>query len=79
MKSDIYNNLLRLMEQNKIQLLDDPEIELSLKSVQYEYNDDGKIKIFGSYTHIADGLVRAAWCSTRKDLNIFFHSLWKWQ
>jgi len=73
MKSDIYNNLLMLMETNKIALLDDPEIFLSLKSVQYEYTDDKKIKIFGNYTHIADGLVRAAWASKNKSLNIFIH------
>jgi len=71
MKADLYNNLLALMEKGNIKLLDDDEIFLSLKSVQYEYNDDGKIKIFGNYTHIAEGLIRAAWCSKDKSLNIW--------
>jgi len=70
-KEDIYNNFLMLMERGKIKLLNDHEIFLSLKSVQYEYTDDGKIKIFGNYTHIADGLVRAAWCAKDKSLNIW--------
>ena len=69
-KELFYDNLLRLMEQGKIKLLDDPEIYQSLKSVQYEYtrNDRGesKLRIFGSYTHIAEGLIRAAWCSKQK-------------
>ena len=70
LKEDLYNNLLSLMEKSQITLLDDDEIFLSLKSVQYEYID-GKLKIFGNYTHIAEGLIRAAWCSTSKALNIW--------
>jgi hypothetical protein len=70
LKEDLYNNLLTLMEQHKIELFDDPEIMLSLKSVQYEY-DDGKLKIFGAYTHIAEALIRAAWCVKDKSLNIW--------
>ena len=70
MKEDLYNNLLRLMESECIQLLDDPEIMLSLKSVQYEY-DNGRLKIFGNYTHITEALIRAAWCMKDKTLNIW--------
>jgi len=70
LKEDLYNNLLKLMEKSQIKLLDDDEIFLSLKSVQYEYVD-GKLKIFGNYTHVAEGLIRAAWCSTSKALNIW--------
>lgn len=70
LKENIYNNLLALMEQGKIKLLDDPEIFQSLKSVQFEYVDN-KLRIFGNYTHIAEGLVRAAWCSKDKSLNIW--------
>tara|TARA_Y100000310_G_scaffold289909_1_gene316653 strand:+ start:403 stop:1638 length:1236 start_codon:yes stop_codon:yes gene_type:complete len=71
LKEDIYNNLLNLMERGMIKLLEDDEIFLSLKSVQFEYDERGKIRIFGSYTHIAEGLIRAAWCSKNKGLNIW--------
>ena len=71
MKEDLYNNLLRLMEREEIQLLDDPEIMLSLKSVQCELMDNGRMKIHGNYTHIAEGLIRAAWCVKDKGLNIW--------
>jgi len=75
MKEDLYNNLLRLMERGEINLLDDPEIMLSLRSVQAEYTDDkyGKrtLRIHGSYTHIVEGLIRAAWCVKDKGLNIW--------
>jgi len=75
LKEDLYNNLLRLMEQAKISLLDDAEVFQSLKSVQYEYvtSNFGEtmLKIFGNYTHIVEGLIRAAWCIKDKSLNIF--------
>ena len=70
LKEDLYNNLLRLMERNEIKLLDDPEVYESLKSVQYEYVD-GKFRIFGNYTHIVEGLIRAAWCVKYKQLSIW--------
>lgn len=70
MKEDLYNNLLRLMESKRIRLLRDPEIKASLRSIQYEYNEKG-LHIFGRYTHIVEGLIRAAWCIKDKGLNIF--------
>jgi len=71
MKEDLYNNLLCLMERGEIFLLDDPEIFQSLKSVQFEIKEDKSVKIFGTYTHIAEGLIRAAWCAKDKSLNPF--------
>ena len=68
LKEDMYNNLLRLMEQGKIKLLNDPEIAHSLRSIQFEHTDSGKLRIFGRYTHIAEGLIRAAWCVKDKSL-----------
>jgi hypothetical protein len=79
LKEDLYNNLLRLMETGQIYLLDDDEIFMSLKSVQYEYTSDSKgkpnLRIFGNYTHIAEGIIRAAWCVKYKTLNIWIKSL----
>ncbi len=69
-KEDIVNNMLAMMERGELFLLDDPEIFLSLKSLQFEVTE-GKTKYFGSYTHIADGLVRAAWAVKDKRLNIY--------
>ena len=59
------------METGKIKLLDDDEVKASLKSIQAEHDKDtGKLKIWGSYSHIAEGLVRAAECYKDKSLNI---------
>ena len=70
LKTDLYNNLLKLMEFGQIDLKDDPEILLSLKSVQAEYVN-GKLVIWGNDTHITEALVRAAWCMRDKHLNIW--------
>jgi len=73
LKEDLYNNLLRLLELQKIELFDDPEIMVSLRSVQFEYTDEGNLKIFGDNTHIAEGLIRAAWCIKDKSLNVYIY------
>lgn len=73
LKEDLYTNLLRLMEQGKIELFDDENLFLSLTSVQYEITDDKTLKIFGRYTHIAEALIRAAWCIKDKHLNIYIY------
>lgn len=76
LKEDLYTNLLGMMERGEIELLDDDDIYLSLKSVQYEYiqaeNQPTKLRIFGNYTHVAEGLIRAAWLAAQdKRLNIW--------
>ena len=74
LKQDLYFNLLRLMELRKIILLEDPEIFQSFKSIQYEYTKDKKgkpyMKIFGNYSHIVEGLIRAAWFDKEKHINM---------
>ena len=69
LKEDMYMNLLSLGEKGKVKLLNEDNVRLSLKSVQYEYvvKEDrvSQFKIFGRYTHIAEGLVRALWLANR--------------
>jgi ABC-type amino acid transport substrate-binding protein len=73
LKEDLYTNLLRLMEQGKVELFDEPEIMLSLKSIQYENTDDKSMKIYGNYSHITEALVRSCWCVKDKTLNIYIY------
>jgi len=73
LKEDLYNNLLRLMENGKIKLFDSPEVFFSLKSIQYNYDENKKLKIYGNYSHICEALVRAAWCVRDKSLNIYIY------
>lgn len=71
LKEDLYNNLLAMMEQGRIQLCEDARIRRSLKSIQKEFTDDGRLKIFGRYSHITEALIRAAWAARTKNLNLF--------
>lgn len=70
LKEEMYLNLLSLMENNKIILLDDDEVKDSLRSIQHEEG-----KIFGSYSHVTEGIIRSCWLATEdKDLKLFVHS-----
>jgi len=69
LKEDLYTHLLSLMEQGRIKLFDDADLLNSLRSIQAEYTG-GKLKIFGRYTHITESLIRSAWGSREKGLNI---------
>ena len=71
LKEDMYYNLLSLMENSKVRLLKDDEVRASLSSMQVD--EDGKI--FGSNSHIAEGVDRGVWCAEKcKTLNIFARS-----
>ncbi len=70
MKEHLYNNILKLMEDKKIDLFKDNDLYMSLKSIQAEYKD-GKTYIYGKYSHLTEALVRAAWISKEKGLNLW--------
>lgn len=70
-KEDMYNNLKNLMENKKIRIFDDFNVFQSLRSIQYEYSDGGRLIIHGTYSHIAESLIRACWCTKDKGLNIY--------
>lgn len=61
-----------LMENNKIQLLDNPNVRQSLRSMQCDYSD-GRLKIYGNYSHIFEALKRAAYCMKDKSLNPYIN------
>ncbi len=71
LKEDMYNNLVRLMEWGYIRLLDDSEVIASLESIQMDENG----RINGRYSHIAEGLIRAAWLIKAKGLKPYITSL----
>ena len=79
LKEDLYDNLRSLMEKGEIKLLDDDKVIESLRSIQYEYvqksGQPTRLRIFGSYAHIAEGLIRAAWFKKEKGLNISIRSI----
>lgn len=77
-KEDIYNNMLVLLEHDQCHLLKDDEVILSLKSIQYEYvmreNESTRLRIYGSYSHICEGIARALYCNKEKHANLWIGS-----
>jgi hypothetical protein len=76
LKEDMIMNLLFMLEKRKLFLLNDDELVLSLKSIQYEYvikeGRETKFRIFGNYSHITEGIMRAAWLiAQEKGLNLW--------
>ena len=72
LKEDLYLNFLAMMEKGEIQLLKDDNIFTSLKSIMIEHDvSKANIKIYGRYSHIAEGLIRAAWANHSKRLNLW--------
>jgi hypothetical protein len=71
LKEEMYINCLSLMENKKVKFLDDDEIKNSLSSMQYD--EEGRI--YGSDSHIAEGIIRGLWVATEdKSLNMFVHT-----
>lgn len=67
-----HNNLKKLMETGKLKLLDDENVWLSFRSIQAEHHPNtGVMKIWGSYSHIVEGVWRAAWYAKAKTLNLW--------
>jgi hypothetical protein len=75
LKEDMYLNLLGLMESGKIKLLDDDELVASLASIQFEYiispSKKTRFAIYGNYSHITEGLIRAFWLIKNKPLGLW--------
>jgi hypothetical protein len=71
LKEDMYGNLKIMMERGLIKFKEDDELRRSLTSIQFEIDPNNKqVKIFGRYSHITEGLIRAAWLVKSKGLNI---------
>lgn len=71
LKEDMYSNTLVLMESNKLELINDMSLLKSMKSIVFEYSSEGRIKLFGDYSHITEALVRACWCIKEKGLRCY--------
>ena len=71
MKQDLYSNMLVMLETDKLEMVSDLPLLQSLKNVTYEYTEDGRFKIFGPKTHLAEAAVRACWATRNKGLKLF--------
>jgi hypothetical protein len=81
LKEDLYMYLVSLMEQGKVKLLDDDEIKLSFRSIQYEFTkEDGEagrsqMRIFGNYSHCVEAIIRMVQGLREKSINMWIDSI----
>jgi len=76
MKEDLYLNLVHLLESGNLLLLRDQEIFNSLKSITLENSiNTNQLRIYGRYSHIAEGLIRAAWAAREKKLELYIERI----
>ena len=79
LKEDLYDNCRSMMERGIVAFLDDDEIIESFRSVQYEYikkeGQPTKLRIFGDYTHIVEGIIRALILAKAKNLNMWIDTI----
>lgn len=72
LKNDMYWNCKLMMEQGLLKFPADDSLIRSLTSIQKEIIETTKNEIiFGKYSHITEGLIRAAWCVKAKGLNLW--------
>lgn len=82
LKEDMYLNFVAMLEKGELLLLDDADLKLCLRSIQYEYiqkpKQPSRLRVFVSphnLSHRVDGLVIAAWLAKGKNLSIWFKVL----
>jgi len=61
LKEDMYINLLRMMENEQIKLIKNDSILESLKNAFYEYDENGKMRIWGKSNDPREAIIRMAW------------------
>ena len=74
MKEAMYMNFLAMGQHGQLKLFNSDDIKLSLRSIISEKKEGGGEKISGNYSHIVEGLIRAAWLLKSKSLNPWISS-----
>jgi hypothetical protein len=70
LKEDLYSNVLVLLENGRLELLNDQDLLRSLRNVDFRYSENGKVRIAGAYSHLSEALVRACWGVKERGLDI---------
>jgi len=74
LKEDLYSNTLMLMETHKLEIISNLDLLKSLKSIIHEYTTDTrKLRIHGTYAHLAEAMVRACWSIKERGLDIYLY------
>jgi len=71
LKEDLYSHTLMLLETGLVDVISNPQLLRSLRSVTFEYTENKRVKIYGDYAHLAEAMVRACWCLKERGLNLY--------
>jgi hypothetical protein len=67
---DMHDNLRSMGEKGEIKLFNRDDVKASFRSVQWDLVQDShgltRVKIYGRYTHIVEGIIRAAWLAKKE-------------
>lgn len=72
LKEMMYSYAVLQMEQGNVEILKNDELRASLESMQV-LDEEGKLKIIGRDSHLAEAFVRALWGCKAKGLKLFVH------
>jgi hypothetical protein len=78
LKEDLYSNALMLMETGLLEMISDLSLLKSLKGITFVYGSEQAknsriIHIFGEYSHLAEAMVRACWCTKERGLGLYMY------
>ena len=74
LKEYMYDTLEEAGWRGELNCLNDSAVKQSFRSIQTEFKTNGDRRYWGTYNHIVEGIVRAAWVGKDKGLNIFFYT-----
>ena len=72
LKENMYSYAILQMEQGNVDIKENEELRYSLECMQ-AIDEDGKLKIIGRDSHLAEAFVRAMWGMKAKGLNSFVY------
>ena len=72
-KEDLYSNAAVMLEQGRLEIINNLKLLRSLKSMTFSYTTEKNIKIFGKYSHLAEAFVRVCWAEKAKSLKLFIY------
>lgn len=71
---DMHDNMRAMGERGELHFFNNEEVKASLRSVQWDLVTDNhgltKVKIYGRFTHVTEGLKFAAYLANQKTLNL---------
>jgi len=70
LKEEMYDLVEEMGWRGELRCFDDDAIKQSFRSIQIDRKKSGAIRYWGTYSHIVEGIIRAAWLAKTQSLSI---------